>query len=358
MEKTLLSIVIPCYNAQEYIQLCIDNLENQTFSEWEAIFVNDGSTDGTGWQLDRLLSGKDKYKVIHKENGGTASARNKGIEAASGRYITFLDADDELASDMYEKMVSLMEDTGVDLGVCGFYFKVEQIKKGKVQTTYLEEKKYPSVHYRTPEQIREHLVDMWDSDILSNVWNKMYKLSLIREKDLYYRNGHVYTEDRVFNRQFIENCGSLAVTEQCLYYYVRERTGSTTEKYRDDYFLIRYKEYHEFQDHFKKLGIWDDKAREYTCREFTERISGCLENIFHAEKQLSAKEKYMRIGDIIRHEDVREAVSYARCRSRKMRLLVFPIKMRNTLLAYLMYGMVYHIRRSDPALFHKLKSRR
>lgn len=357
-ENVLLTIVIPCYNARDYIDLCIRNLEKQTFTNWEAVFVDDGSSDGTGRKLDELLQKKENCTVIHKENGGTASARNKGIEEASGKYITFLDADDETAADMYEKLVALMENTDADLGICGFYFKVEQSVKGKMRTTYLEEKKYPSAHYRTKEQIREHLVDMWDSDILSNVWNKIYRMNLIKEKNLYYRNGHVYTEDRVFNRQFIEKCSSMAITDQCLYYYVRERAGSTTEKYRKDYFLIRYKEYHEFQDHFKRLNLWDKKAREYVCREFTERISGCLENIFHAEKQLSRKEKYLRIRKIIGHRDVREAVSHAECRSRKMRLLIIPIKMQNAVLAYLMYGTVYQIRKRNPALFHKLKNRR
>lgn len=353
-----MSVVIPCYNARDYIRLCISNLDRQIFTDWEAVFVDDGSTDGTGQELDELLEGKDKCMVIHKENGGTASARNKGIEAASGKYITFLDADDEIVPDMYEKLVALMENTNADLGICGFYFKVEQSINGKMQTTYLEEKKYPAAHYRTAEQIKEHLVDMWDSDILSNVWNKIYRMELIREKELYYRNGHVYTEDRVFNRQFIENCSSVAVTDQCLYYYVRERAGSTTEKYRKDYFLIRYKEYHEFQDHFRKLGIWDEKAKEYVCREFTERISGCLENIFHAEKLLSCREKYLRIRKILGHKDVRDAVACAECRSRKMKMLVIPIKMQNAFLAYLMYGTVYHIHKRNPALFHKLKNRR
>jgi|GEM_PF-938757 len=350
-----LSIVIPVYNGGKYIQQCYEGIASQSFTDWEAIFVDDGSVDESPAILDNISCSDSKVKVIHKANGGTATARNAGLDIASGTYITFLDCDDEIKTDMYEKMVNLMNSTGADMGVCGFFFKLE---KDNGETTYLEEKFYPTSFYKTKEEIKEYLVDMWDSDLLSNVWNKLYRMDLIREKSLRYRDGHVYTEDRVFNRQFIENCSSIAFTDECLYYYVRERVGSTTEKYRDDSFVIRNKEYNEFKAHYKTLDIWDEKSREYTSREFIERIAGCIENVFHAGKQLSTKEKYQRIKYMVKHPDTREAIQYARCRSKKMRIFVLPIKWNWTPGAYLMGFTIYAIRSKNPVLFHKLKSAR
>ncbi len=259
---------------------------------------------------------------------------------------------------MYEKMVSLMDSTHADMGVCGFFFKLEKENEESSITTYLEEKYYPDSFYKNQQEIKNHLVDMWDSDLLSNVWNKLYRMDLIRQKNLRYRDGHVYTEDRVFNRQFIENCGSIAFTSECLYYYVRERVGSTTEKYRDDSFIIRNKEYIEFTAHYKKLGIWDEKSREYTSREFIERIAGCIENVFHAGDALTTKQKYDRIKQMVNHPDTREAIKYARCRSFKMRAFVLPIKWNWAPGAYLMGYTIYFIRSKNPVLFHKLKSAR
>lgn len=350
-----LSIVIPVYNGGKYIQQCYEGIASQSFKDWEAIFVDDGSFDDSPSILDGIATSDSKVTVIHKENGGTATARNAGLDAASGRYITFLDCDDEIKSDMYEKMVDLMNTTSADMGVCGFFFKLE---KDNGETTYLEEKFYPASCYKTQEEIKEHLVDMWDSDLLSNVWNKLYRMDLIREKSLRYRDGHVYTEDRVFNRQFIENCSSIAFTDECLYYYVRERVGSTTEKYRDDSFVIRNKEYNEFKAHYNTLGIWNEKSREYTSREFIERIAGCIENVFHAEKLLTTKEKYQRIKYMVQHPDTREAIQYARCRSKKMRIFVLPIRWNWIPGVYLMGYTIYSIRSKNPVLFHKLKSAR
>ncbi|WP_022778688.1 glycosyltransferase [Butyrivibrio sp. AE3009] len=353
-----LSIVIPVFNGEKYVQMCYEGIASQSFKDWEAIFVDDGSKDNSPAILDKIAEQDERVAVIHKENGGTATARNAGLNVATGKYITFLDCDDEIKEDMYEKMVSLMNSTQADMGVCGFYYKLEKENNGESETTYLEEKYYPSSVYKTPEEIKEHLVDMWDSDLLSNVWNKLYRMDLIREENLRYRDGHVYTEDRVFNRQFIENCNSIAFTNECLYYYVRERVGSTTEKYRDDSFIIRNKEYNEFTAHYKKLGIWDNKSREYTSREFIERIAGCIENVFHAGKNLTTKQKYDSIKSMVQHPDTREAIKYARCRSKKMRVFVLPIRWNWTPGAYLMGYTIYTIRSKNPVLFHKLKSAR
>lgn len=350
-----LSIVIPVYNARPYLKKCMEYLYAQTYQDWEVIFVDDGSTDGSGAILDKLIADEMRFQVVHQRNGGTARARNGGLERASGEYVTFMDCDDELNPKMYEKLVQLMDDTGADMGICGYYFKIEDAKG---HGTYLEKKSYPSCFLKGWEQIRPQYIDLWDEDMLSNVWNKIYRMDLITSKNLRYRDGHVYTEDRVFNRQFLENCQSIAVTQDCLYYYVRERTGSTSEKYRGDAFTIRHKEYKEFQAHFKTLHMWDAVSREYVCREFTERVAGCIENIFHAERKLSGKEKRLRIQEMITHPDVIEAVSRAKCRSRKMRLLVFPIKHQSVGLTYMIYCVVYRIRKSNPALFHKLKGRR
>ena len=353
-----LSIVIPVYNGEKYVSTCLEMIRQQTLQDWEAVFADDGSTDNSGELLDELAKTDERVKVYHQKNGGTARARNCGLDHASGQFVTFMDCDDELDPRMYETLVKLIEDTGTDMTVCGYYFKVEQAVNGEVTTAYLEDKTYPDCILKGRDQIREKLVDLWDKDMLHNVWNKVYRMSLIRKKGLRYRDGHVYSEDRVFNRLFIENCDSIAVTSQCLYYYVRERVGSTSEKYWDIYFDIRHKEYIEQQEHFQHMDLWNDEAREYVCREFVERTAGCIENIFHAENALTEKDKKARIAEVISHPDVREALKYAKCRSKKMRILVMPLELQNTGLTWLVYKVVYTVRKSNPALFHRLKGKR
>lgn len=353
-----LSIVIPVYNGAKYVSTCLEMIRQQTLQDWEAVFADDGSTDNSGELLDELAKTDERVKVYHQKNGGTARARNCGLDHASGQFVTFMDCDDELDPRMYETLVKLIEDTDTDMAVCGYYFKVEQAVNGEVTTAYLEDKTYPDCILKGRDQIRKKLVDLWDKDMLHNVWNKAYRMSLIREKGLRYRDGHVYSEDRVFNRLFIENCDSIAVTSQCLYYYIRERAGSTSEKYWDIYFDIRHKEYIEQQEHFQHMDLWNDEAREYVCREFVERIAGCIENVFHAKNSLSEKQKKEKIRAFVTHPDVQDALQYAQCRSRKMKLLLYPVQHENVTMTYWIYRAVYVIREKNSALFHRLKSKR
>ena len=354
----LVSIVVPVYNGERYIRDCVKYIKNQTYQNLEVIFVNDGSSDNSGSVCEEEIKGDLRFKVIHKKNGGTARARNAGLDAATGKYITFLDVDDEYKSEMIETMVRLMEENHVKMVICGYYFKIENEKNGNIVTTYLEKKNYPFSVFHSFSEMRNEYISMWDADMISNVWNKLYSMDIIRKNGMRFRDGHVYTEDRVFNRLFLSKCQSLVITDQCLYYYIRERTGSTTEKYRDDSFDIRNKEFNEFKVHFKQMGIWNKISREYTCREFVERIAGCIENVFHAGSKMSVSQKYKRIGKMIHHKDVREAVKYAKCRSLKMRIFVLPIRWNWTLGTYIMGNTIYLIRKANPVIFHKLKSKR
>ena len=354
----LVSIVVPVYNGSKYIKQCFELIRAQTYQNLEVIFVNDGSTDDTSEVCERIISSDERFRLINKENGGTATTRNKGLDNANGKYIAFLDCDDEYKPEMIEVMVKEIEDHDADVVACGYFFKVEKEVEGRTETTYLEEKKYPYRAFKNFDEMRPEYIDIWDNDMFSNVWNKLFRMETIKKYNMRYRDGHVYTEDRVFNRLFLSKCAGVVILDKCLYFYVREREGSTTEKYRDDSFIIRDKEYNEFKDHFKEMNIWDEKSREYTSREFIERIAGCIENVFHAGKSLTTGQKYNAIKKMISHPDCCEASKYAHCRSKKMKFMAAPIKANFTPGAFVLGWTIYKIRTANPVLFHKLKGSR
>lgn len=350
------SIVVPVYNGAPYIQKSVQMLQAQTYRNLEVIFVNDGSRDDSAAVCEQAIAGDDRFQLINKENGGTAQTRNVGLDAAHGTYIMFLDVDDEYHPDLVFEMVRAMEMYQVNMVVCAFHFKILAMKEGEKDSLQL--KHWPASVYHDMAEIRKDYISIWDSDMFSTIWNKMFRMETIRRYGMRFRDGHVYTEDRVFNRLFLSNSQSVAFVDRCLYDYVRDRPGSTTVLFRNNMFDIRHMEYIEFKEHFKQLGIWDEEAREYTSREFVERIAGCIENVFHSENQLSTREKYRRIKSLIGHPDVREAVRYARCRSLKMRIFVLPIRWNWPLGAYVMGQLIYLIRKANPVLFHKLKEQR
>lgn len=119
MEYPLISIIVPVYNIEEYLPRCVKTLQSQTYPHMEILLVDDGSTDGTSVLCDRLQKEDSRIRVFHKENGGSSSARNLGIAEAKGEYLGFVDSDDYVEPDMYEKLYAAIEQYGVPAAQVG-----------------------------------------------------------------------------------------------------------------------------------------------------------------------------------------------------------------------------------------------
>ena len=128
MNKPRLSVIVPVYKVEKYIHNCVDSILKQTFSDFEVILVDDGSPDRCGEICDSYATLDKRIKVIHQSNGGLSAARNKGIEIARGEIIGFVDSDDEISADMYEKMLQYLDDNQLDI-VCADTYSVKNEKK-------------------------------------------------------------------------------------------------------------------------------------------------------------------------------------------------------------------------------------
>jgi glycosyltransferase involved in cell wall biosynthesis len=105
--KGLISVIIPVYNVEKYLRECVDSVLSQTYKSYEIILVDDGSTDGSGEICDEYIDGHSQVKVIHKANGGLSDARNTGLKNAKGEYVYFLDSDDYIVPDAFQKLINI-----------------------------------------------------------------------------------------------------------------------------------------------------------------------------------------------------------------------------------------------------------
>ena len=113
-----LSVIVPVYNTEKYLRECIDSILAQTFTDFELILVDDGSTDGSGIICDEYADKDPRVQVIHQQNGGATVARRSGVRIARGEYVTFVDSDDWIDSDFYAPMIEKIKETGADVLVC------------------------------------------------------------------------------------------------------------------------------------------------------------------------------------------------------------------------------------------------
>ncbi len=206
----MISVIVPVYNVEKYIRNCLDSIINQTYKDLEIILVDDGSTDNSGVICDEYAQKDKRIKVIHKENGGQSTARNVGLKNATGEFIGFVDSDDTIESNAYEKLISAID--GVDLAICGHNVitDITVTTKSKGEENFLDEE------------------GLWQEIFgrLNNaVWNKLFRRDLI--KDIKFDPNFAHGEDLIFNILYLKNAKNGKFIDLPLYNYFK-RGGSIT----------------------------------------------------------------------------------------------------------------------------------
>ncbi|NLM68317.1 MAG: glycosyltransferase [Enterococcus sp.] len=212
-----ISIIVPVYNSEKYIETCHESLLNQTYPMFEVIYVDDGSTDRSKERLTKLIADQahlqKSFKVVSQENQGVSAARNKGIEIAQGEYILFIDSDDYVSPYFCEKMLSIIEESQADVAMCNYHL---------VKTNGIYENHLPNISNDATMNQFEEITAARLSILAANgfrgfVWNKIYKASILK-KNRFSTELH-YLEDLIFNLQILNQVQKVVYTTESLYYY-------------------------------------------------------------------------------------------------------------------------------------------
>ncbi len=219
MKKIKVSIIVPCYNVEQYVEKCVMSLVNQTLSEIEIIAVDDGSKDKTPEILDKLAKKYENLKVIHKVNEGVSIARNVALKEVTGEYIGFLDSDDWANEDMFEKLYTKAKEEDFDIVAC--------------DTNAI----YPDKIVHISCNIREDNVN--PKELMLNayavIWNKIYRRNLI--KDIKFKEHMNFCEDVQFLYMVYSKTKTIGVIYEPLHNYL-QRPGSLTYTYNEKLYQL------------------------------------------------------------------------------------------------------------------------
>lgn len=224
MEK-LISVIVPVYNVEKYLQDCVESIINQTYKNLEIILVDDGATDTSGKLCDEFAIKDNRIKVIHKTNGGLSDARNAGLDVARGEYISFIDSDDWIAPDMYEKMMAAISEYEVDLCCAGRYDVYDGTKfeglcpreNGKI----------------TSSDFLKRMLIAEECDV--SVWDKLFKKELF--DGIRFPFGEI-NEDAAVIHLVVDRARFVGIITDRVYNY-RHRAGSiTTTSFSERNFIL------------------------------------------------------------------------------------------------------------------------
>ncbi len=220
-----ISIIVPVYNVERYLERCLNSLINQTHKNLEIILIDDGSTDGSGKICDRYEMENKNVKVFHNSNKGVSNARNFGILKATGQYIGFVDADDFVDYNMFERLCNqMLFNNNIDISMCTYY-------------------KYDNVDNKKKEE------DVISADnslkyVISNVkykgfvWNKLFKKNIIIDNHLKFNPKIDMGEDLLFCIEYLSYANQVAVLSDCLYHYEDRCDSISNIKFNEKRFTI------------------------------------------------------------------------------------------------------------------------
>lgn len=211
-----ISVIVAAYNIEQYISKCLDSIINQTYKNLEIIVVDDGSSDGTGRIADEYAGIDNRIVVVHKENGGVSSARNRGIDTATGDYIGFVDGDDTIEADMYEMLISNAVKYGADISHCGY----KLVEKDKEVLIHGSDKVIV-------QDRKKGILDIMDGSLVEpGIWNKIFKKNVMGETRL--DESLKINEDLYFNILLFNKSSKSVFEDKAKYNYIKREGSATT----------------------------------------------------------------------------------------------------------------------------------
>lgn len=225
-----LSIIIPVFNVEKYIRRCVESIYAQNYEDIEVILIDDGSSDNSGKICDELASKDSRVKVIHTENSGCSSARNLGISLATGKYICFIDSDDEWLPLTLNKLLKKSDD---EYDVIIYGAKTVDVK-GNILGY---ERAGKENAYKGQEEVKEFLKSLSPGDKgwgLNYIWNRLYKTDVIKKNNILFNTKLNLGEDFVFNCEIMKHISSIYVSDELLYCYYKYFQNQLTMRFREN----------------------------------------------------------------------------------------------------------------------------
>lgn len=229
-QENMVSIIIPVFNAEKYLNRCVDSVLKQTYSNLEVLLIDDGSKDGSGAICDEYATKDCRVRVIHRENTGVSATRNVGLDNASGEYTLFVDSDDYIDEVMVERLLGRAVEDNSDIVMCRYSID----RAGEISTI--------DMHYKTEyvcfESIKTELLQLYYTNYhtgLYNLWNKLIKKSVYTTNAIRFDTTLKRGEDAWFIFQCLKQCNRVDYIDESYYYYYQNDSSVMHTLYVDQY---------------------------------------------------------------------------------------------------------------------------
>jgi Glycosyltransferases, probably involved in cell wall biogenesis len=325
-----LSVIVPVYNSEKYLERCINSILNQTFVDLELILIDDGSTDNSPKICDRYVAIDNRVKCIHQANQGIAGARNVGINNSNGDFIAFVDNDDYLDINMYKPLVFEIETQDVDLVMCRYY-SFDDYGRQYLSTNF------PKLGRYSEEEIYQLLIlpgignklsEYFKARTMVSVWRSLYKKDLLNKYGIRFKNIKI-EDDQLFHMEYLFNISNAYVIDDSYYYYYYNQI-SESARYQPNLIDIYQHNHDKMENLFKQYNLYNEEVNE---RFISIRLMSMITAIYREINTDTKKynEKVSEIKRIINNGIFKENFTFTLCNNapnfyKKMQYMLIKLK--------------------------------
>lgn len=350
MDRVDVSLIVPVYNTEMFLDKCIQSLLNQSFKSFEIILVNDGSTDNSQKICDKYAEKYANIRSYSTCNGGLSSARNYGIDRANGEFIMFLDSDDWFEENMLSEMMRAFFRNNSDVVIQGF-----QVDFESDGSTYYEV--FERDMSFQEQNLYEGILNAEQKGLFNSSCNKMYKTNIIKEYKIYFEEGQEPAEDLLFNCNYFKHVKKFSCIQNAGYHYVKRNVQTLTVKYMPNYEkrILHFVEARK--DMYNKINMPKDIAKKLCDNSMASYTLTAISNIYRVSSPLKFQDRNKVIQYIFDQNKIVSGVLLAEYTNLFLKILKCTIKIRKVLFTNILFTVLYGCRYRFEKIYIKLRKK-
>ncbi len=374
MEQPFFSVIIPVYQAENYLRKAVDSIRMQTFESWELVLVDDGSKDRS-WEICEAYTKKDQriFAVRQEKNQGANAARKRGLELIHGKYVTFMDADDYIEDIMYADIFSVLNAHPAQLTVSGAieeYYDKNGICSGKKAITPVCKKDKMSVYASSSEnsngirvqfckektECREAILSLETHTLYGYYWNKFYDTEYLKEHLAAFREQRML-EDAEFNIDYAQEISSMNIVGCAYYHYCKRSEISLTSGWYQEYYQIHRNHVERLLHQQESWNLADEKCRRELAAIYARYICSALERNCEQAANMTHKDRKEWMKQLYTDPLYDELIVYGDTETGVMGTIIDAVKSKSTFRLMAIGRAAYLAKHKLPGVFAKLRRR-
>lgn len=298
----MISVIMPVYNVEKYIVKSIQSVLNQSFKDFELLVIIDGSPDNS----KRLAESFNDERIIiyEKTNGGLSDARNYGLERVKGDFVYFIDSDDWIEPDLLKDTVCIFDKKEIDFVIFGYYLDDEDLEGNLLSTTEIS-----TTEIQFDKILKNLDLDHNMLNIMGYAWNKLYRISFLKNNNIVFDKGVSLVEDILFNSKVYQNSNTVTFINKRLYHYINRPSESLIKTFHENSFELYLEKSKAIEKFLDSWSISNDKKSKILASVIVSGIRYCVNNLFAYKNNLNETQKIAYINMMLYTQETQKVIN-------------------------------------------------